>query len=61
MAETKKQRMDPDRFIGIFKRYSFEEKDKILKLLKDDFFIHGQALRSKLEAEIMDIDNKISS
>lgn len=59
MAE-KKQRMDPERFIEIFKRYSFEEKEKVLKFLKEDYVIHGQALRSKLEEELRDLENKIS-
>jgi hypothetical protein len=31
MAEVKKQRMGPKRFLEIFKRYSFEEKGEILK------------------------------
>lgn len=56
----KKQRMDPERFIEIFKRYSFEEKEKVLKFLKEDYFIHGQALRSKLEEELRELENKIS-
>lgn len=60
MAEAKKQRMDPERFIEIFKRYSFEEKDQILRSLKDDFIIHGKALQSKLEKDLQDIENKIS-
>lgn len=60
MAETKKQRMDPERFIEIFKRYSFEEKGKILKFLKEDFVTHGKALQSKLEDELREIENKIS-
>lgn len=57
---AKKQRMDPERFIEIFKRYSFEDKERILKFLKEDFVIHGQALRSKLEEQLQDIENKIS-
>lgn len=60
MAEVKKQRMDPERFMEIFKRYSFEEKDQVLKSLKEDFVIHGQALRSKLEEDLREIENKIS-
>lgn len=60
MPEIKKQRMDPERFIEIFKRYSFEEKEKVLKFLKEDYVIHGQALRSKLEEELRDLENKIS-
>lgn len=60
MSDVKKQRMDPQRFIEIFKRYSFEEKERILKFLKEDFVIHGQALRSKLEEQLQDIENKIS-
>lgn len=57
---VKKQRMDPERFIEIFKRYSFEEKEKVLKFLKEDYVIHGQALRSKLEEDLRDLENKIS-
>jgi hypothetical protein len=60
MTEPKKQRMDPARFIEIFKRYSFEEKGEILKSLKDDYVIHGHAIRSQLEAQLQDIENKIS-
>jgi hypothetical protein len=60
MPEIKKQRMGPERFIEIFKRYSFEEKGDVLKLLKEDYVIHGQALRSKLEQDLIDIENKIS-
>lgn len=60
MTEVKKQRMDPTRFIEIFKRYSFEEKGQVLKSLKDDYVIHGQALRSQLEVQLQEIDNKIS-
>jgi hypothetical protein len=60
MAEVKKQRMDPKRFLEIFKRYSFEEKGVILKSLKDDYVIHGQAIRSQLEVQLLDIENKIS-
>lgn len=60
MSEVKKQRMDPERFMEIFKRYSFEEKGNVLKSLKEDYVIHGQALRSKLEEELQDIENKIS-
>ena len=60
MAEVKKQRMDPERFMEVFKRYSFEEKDQVLKSLKEDYVIHGKALRSKLEADLQDIENKIS-
>jgi hypothetical protein len=60
MAEAKKQRMDPERFLEIFKRYSFEEKDQVLKSLKEDFVVHGQALRSKLEDELRVLENKIS-
>lgn len=60
MAETKKQRMDPERFIEIFKRYSFEDKGKILKFLKENYVTHGQVLRDKLEEDLRDIENKIS-
>lgn len=52
--------MDPERFIEIFKRYSFEEKDNVLKSLKEDFVIHGRALQSRLEEDLRNIENKIS-
>lgn len=60
MSDVKKQRMDPERFIEIFKRYSFEEKDNVLKSLKEDFVIHGRALQSRLEEDLRNIENKIS-
>jgi hypothetical protein len=60
MSEVKKQRMDPERFIEIFSRYSFEEKGNVLKSLKEDYVIHGQALRSKLEEDLRNLENKIS-
>jgi hypothetical protein len=60
MAEVKKQRMDPERFLEIFKRYSFEEKGNVLKSLKEEYVIHGRALQSQLEAELKSIENKIS-
>lgn len=60
MSEVKKQRMDPQRFIEIFKRYSFEEKGEVLSKLKSIYKDHGEELRSKLEKDLQDIENKIS-
>jgi hypothetical protein len=60
MAEGKKQRMDPERFIDIFRRYSFEEKGEVLEHLKGIYRDHGAELREKLQSEIDNIDNKIS-
>lgn len=60
MSEPKKQRMDPERFIEIFRRYSFEEKGEVLEHLKGIYRDHGAELREKLQSEIKDIDNKIS-
>lgn len=60
MAEAKKQRMDPERFIEIFRRYSFEEKGEVLEQLKGIYRDHGEELRDKLESELRDIENKIS-
>lgn len=56
----KKQRMDPERFIEIFKRYSFEEKGEVLGKLKNIYKGHGEELRDKLEKDLQDIENKIS-
>jgi hypothetical protein len=60
MSEVKKQRMDPERFIEIFRRYSFEEKGEVLEHLKGIYRDHGAELREKLEKELRDIENKIS-
>lgn len=60
MPEVKKQRMDPNRFIDIFKRYSFEEKGDILKSLKIIYKDHGEEIREKLQNDLQDIENKIS-
>jgi hypothetical protein len=60
MTEAKKQRMDPQRFIEIFRRYSFEEKGEVLEHLKGIYRDHGEELREKLEKELRDIENKIS-
>ena len=60
MATEKKQRMDPARFIDIFRRYSFEEKGEVLEHLKGIYRDHGEELREKLEKELKDIENKIS-
>lgn len=59
MAE-KKQRMDPNRFIDIFKRYSFEEKGDVLKSLKIIYKDHGEELKNKLQSDLQEIENKIS-
>jgi hypothetical protein len=60
MSEVKKQRMDPQRFIEIFRRYSFEEKGEVLEHLKGIYRDHGAEIREKLEKELKDIENKIS-
>jgi hypothetical protein len=60
MAETKKQRMSPERFIEIFRRYSFEEKGEVLEHLKGIYRDHGAEIREKLEKELRDVENKIS-
>jgi hypothetical protein len=60
MSESKKQRMDPERFIEIFKRYSFEEKSEVLVKLRSIYKEHGEEIREKLESDLRDIENKIS-
>lgn len=60
MAEAKKQRMDPKRFIEIFRRYSFEEKGEVLEHLKGIYRDHGAELRDKLQGQLTEIENKIS-
>lgn len=60
MSEVKKQRMDPERFIEIFRRYSFEEKGEVLEHLKGVYRDHGEELRDKLQTQLTDIENKIS-
>lgn len=60
MPEAKKQRMDPERFVEIFSRYSFEEKGEVLSKLKSAYKDHGEQLRDKLQSDLNDIENKIS-
>lgn len=60
MSEPKKQRMDPARFIEIFRRYSFEEKGEVLEHLKGVYRDHGAEIREKLQDQLQDIENKIS-
>lgn len=52
--------MDPERFIDIFRRYSFEEKGEVLEHLKGIYRDHGAELREKLQNELQEIENKIS-
>ena len=55
-----KQKMNPDRFIEIFDRYSFEEKGEVLERLKLAYRVHGAELRDKLLDNLQAIENKIS-
>jgi hypothetical protein len=67
MAESIKQKMNPDRFIEIFDRYSFEEMEDILQKLKVVFKNRGEKVKEDLEnslqsmqAKISQLENKIS-
>lgn len=56
----KKQRMNPDRFIEIFDRYSFEEKGDVLESLKFAYKKHGEQVKEDLQNNLQSIERKIS-
>lgn len=67
MADGKKQRMDPERFVEIFERYSFEDKGMIIERLKHVYKLHGEQVKEDLhnslqalELKISEVENKIS-
>lgn len=60
MAEVKKQRMSPDRFIEIFDRYTFEEMEDMLQRLKAVYKNRGEEVKEDLENSLRAMQNKIS-
>lgn len=52
--------MDPQRFIEIFSRYSFEEMEDILQNLKVVFKNRGEQVKEDLENSLQAMQNKIS-
>lgn len=60
MPEAVKQKMNPDRFIEIFDRYSFEEMEVVLQKLKVAFKNRGEQVKEDLENSLQAMQNKIS-
>ncbi len=60
MAEPVKQKMNPDRFIEIFDRYTFEEMEEILQKLKIVFKNRGEQVKEDLENNLQAMKSKIS-
>lgn len=60
MSEAIKQKMNPDRFIEIFDRYSFEEMEEILQKLKVVYKNRGEQVKEDLENSLQSMKNKIS-
>jgi hypothetical protein len=60
MADAVKQKMNPDRFIEIFDRYTFEEMEEILQKLKVVYKNRGEQVKEELENSLQSMKNKIS-
>lgn len=60
MSEGAKQKMNPDRFVEIFDRYSFEEMEEILQKLKVVYKNRGEQVKEDLENSLQSMKNKIS-
>lgn len=60
MPEAIKQKMNPDRFVEIFDRYSFEEMEEILQKLKVVYKNRGEQVKEDLENSLQSMKNKIS-
>jgi hypothetical protein len=60
MAEAVKQKMNPDRFLEIFERYSFEEKGELIDKIKFAYKKHGEQVKEDLQNNLQAIELKIS-
>jgi hypothetical protein len=60
MPEAVKQKMNPDRFIEIFDRYSFEEMEVLLQKLNVVFKNRGEQVKEDLEESLQAMQEKIS-
>lgn len=60
MAEGIKQKMNPDRFVEIFNRYSFEEMEDILQKLKMVYKNRGEQVKEDLQNSLESMQHKIS-
>lgn len=60
MPEAVKQKMNPDRFVEIFDRYTFEEMEALLQRLNVVFKIRGKQVKEELENSLQAMQNKIS-
>jgi hypothetical protein len=60
MSEGIKQKMNPDRFVEIFDRYSFEEMEDILQKLKVVYKNRGEQVKEDLQNSLESMQHKIS-
>lgn len=60
MPEGIKQKMNPDRFVEIFDRYSFEEMEGIIQRLNVVFKNRGEQVKEEMENNLQAMQDKIS-